>query len=105
MADEAPPLRDSPLLQAALNLSQFHREHEKHYSAAPFEDARWLQRTSRTLKALAERWSRAEVERHPAPSPFAGAPDLNDDARSSPRACCSWKAKANREKSRASSAA
>ena len=79
MADEAPPPRDNPLLQAALNLSQFHREHEKHYSAAPLEDALWLQRTSRTLKALAERWSRAEVERHPAPSPFAGAPDLNDE--------------------------
>ena len=42
MADEAPPPQDNPLLQAALNLSQFHREHEKHYSAAPLEDALWL---------------------------------------------------------------
>jgi hypothetical protein len=79
MPDKPKTPRDSPLLQAVLNLSRFHREHEKHYAAAPLEDALWLQRTSRTFKALAERWSRAEVEPHPAPSPFAGAPDLNDE--------------------------
>jgi hypothetical protein len=61
------------------NLSRFHREHEKYYSEAPLYDAAALQRTSRTLKALAERWS----ERPPATpslgSPFAGATDLNDE--------------------------
>jgi hypothetical protein len=77
MPDQTP--EDNPFLQPVLNLSRFHREHEKHYAAAPLEDALWLQRTSRTLKALAERWSGAEVEPHPGPSPFAGAPDLNDD--------------------------
>src|SRR5215211_6861035 len=70
---------ENPFLQAVLNLSRYHREHEKHYAAAPLEDALWLQRRSRTLKALAERWACAEVEEHPAASPFAGAPDLNDE--------------------------
>jgi hypothetical protein len=34
---------------------------------------------ARTLIALAERWMSVEPAAAPAPSPFAGAPDLNDD--------------------------
>ena len=68
-----------PLLSMVLNLSQYHREHEKFYSESPLHDAITLQRDSRALKALAERWSVATPEGHPSPSPFAGAPDLNDD--------------------------
>ena len=68
-----------PLLESALNLSRFHREHEKYYSAAPLEDAIGLQRTSQALMALAERWSRVEVAGRSAASPFAGAEDLNDE--------------------------
>lgn len=68
-----------PLLEAVENLSRFHREHEKHYSSEPLEEALRLQRFSRTLKALAERWQIAEPSAHPAPSPFAGAEDLNDE--------------------------
>lgn len=68
-----------PLLEAMRNLSRFHREHEKHYSAEPLEESLRLQRLSRTLKALAERWQDAEPTEHPAPSPFAGAEDLNDE--------------------------
>ena len=67
------------LLAVARNLSQYHREHEKYYSEAPLTDAISLQRTARTLIALAERWTSAEPAAAPAPSPFAGAPDLNDD--------------------------
>ena len=63
----------------AKNLSQYHREHEKYYSEAPLTDAISLQRTARTLIALAERWTSAEPAAAPAPSPFAGAADLNDD--------------------------
>jgi hypothetical protein len=70
---------DDPLMEAVRNLSHFHREHEKHYSAEPLETALRLQRFSRTLKALAERWRTAEPSEHPAPSPFAGAEDLNDE--------------------------
>ena len=68
-----------PLLSMVLNLSQYHREHEKFYSESPLHDAITLQRDSRALKALAERWTVATPEGHPSPSPFAGAPDLNDD--------------------------
>ena len=67
------------LLAVAANLSQYHREHEKYYSEAPLTGAIALQRTARTLIALAERWASAEPAAAPAPSPFAGAPDLNDD--------------------------
>jgi hypothetical protein len=67
------------LLAVAANLSQYHREHEKYYSEAPFTDAISLQRTARTLIALAERWASVEAAAEPVPSPFAGAPDLNDD--------------------------
>ena len=67
------------LLAVAKNLSQYHREHEKYYSEAPLTDAISLQRTARTLIALAERWTAAEPAAAPVPSPFAGTPDLNDE--------------------------
>lgn len=67
------------MLAAARNLSQYHREHEKYYSEAPLIEAISLQRIARTLIALAERWASAEPAAVPGPSPFAGAPDLNDD--------------------------
>ena len=72
-------LRRDGLLRIVSNLSQYHREHEKYYSEAPLVDAISLQRTARTLIALAERWSTAEPSAAPVPSPFAGAPDLNDE--------------------------
>lgn len=67
------------LLAVVKNLSRYHREHEKYYSEAPLADAIALQRTARTLIALAERWTSIEPAAEPGPSPFAGAPDLNDD--------------------------
>jgi hypothetical protein len=67
------------LLGVARNLARYHREHEKYYSEAPLADAIKLQRTARTLIALAERWSAAEPAIAPVGSPFAGAPDLNDE--------------------------
>jgi heme oxygenase len=67
------------LLTVVKNLSHYHREHEKYYSEAPLTDALSLQRTARTLIALAERWTSAEPLAEPVPSPYAGTPDLNDD--------------------------
>jgi hypothetical protein len=67
------------LLAIAANLSRYHREHEKYYSEAPLTDAISLQRAARSLIALAERWTKAEPVVEPAPSPFAGATDLNDE--------------------------
>lgn len=74
-----PGARSDGLLAVAANLSRYHREHEKYYSEASLTDALSLQRAARTLIALAERWTTAEPVAAPAPSPFAGAPDLNDD--------------------------
>lgn len=68
----------SPLLHAVLNLSHYHREHEKFYASAPREEALTLQRSARTLHALADRWSTAAPSTEAALSPFAGADDLND---------------------------
>jgi len=68
------------LLEAITNLAAFHRDHEKFYSTAPREQAVALQRHTRTLQALADRWSTVEPA-HPTPfSPFEGAEDLNDPA-------------------------
>jgi heme oxygenase len=78
LGQHQPSAESDGLLAVVKNLSHYHREHEKYYSEAPLADAISLQRTARTLIALAERWTSVEpVE--PAPSPYAGTPDLNDD--------------------------
>ena len=77
-AEHAGTGRDG-LLAVIANLSKYHREHEKYYSEAPLADAIALQRSSRTLIALAERWATVEPTTDPVRSPFAGAPDLNDE--------------------------
>ena len=46
-----------PLLDTILNLSQFHREHEKFYAQEPRAQAVTLQRHARAIQALADRWS------------------------------------------------
>jgi hypothetical protein len=66
------------LLDAVLNLSQFHREHEKFYGQEPRAHAVTLQRHARTLQALADRWSKVAPEAQVALSPFEGSHDLND---------------------------
>ena len=76
----AAPTAGEPLLDAALNLSRFHKEHERFYASSPLETALRLQRHARTLQALADRWSTAEPSTHRAPSPYAGAEDLNSEA-------------------------
>jgi hypothetical protein len=67
----------SPLLTAIMNLSKYHREHEKYYASAPREQAVVLQRHARSLLALADRWSTTPPTPRAASSPFEGAPDLN----------------------------
>lgn len=67
----------APLLTAMLNMSAFHREHEKFYSTSPREQAVVLQRHSRTLLALADRWTTTPPEHPSLFSPYEGSPDLN----------------------------
>jgi hypothetical protein len=68
------------LFETMLNLSRYHREHEKFYAQAPLESAMTLQRASRTLKTLAERWSSIEPAEQPVRNPYAGCEDLNETA-------------------------
>jgi hypothetical protein len=68
---------ESPLLHAVLNLAAFHRDHEKYYASAPREQAVLIQRHTRTLQALADRWSSAEASTRQPFSPYEGAEDLN----------------------------
>ena len=65
------------LLEAVLNLSHFHREHEKYYAQEPRANAVTLQRHARSLQALADRWS-TEPSSQEALNPFEGSQDLND---------------------------
>jgi hypothetical protein len=67
----------NPLLIAVLNMSKYHRDHEKFYSTSPREQAIVLQRHARTLQALADRWSVAEPAKRQALSPYEAAEDLN----------------------------
>jgi hypothetical protein len=69
----------SPLLRAIVNLSTFHREHEKFYASAPRELAVRLQRSARTLQALADAWSSATASTTTPFSPYEGAEDLNSE--------------------------
>ena len=70
----------SALLHAILNLSRFHREHEKFYASAPRQQAVMLQGHGRTLCALADRWEAVAPAIQEVFSPFEGAEDLNDTA-------------------------
>jgi len=63
-----------------LNMTAFHREHEKFYATAPREQAVTLQRHSRTLQALADQWTTTTPSTAAAFSPYEGAPDLNAPA-------------------------
>lgn len=69
-----------PTLDALANLARFHREHEKYYAIAPLRQAEDVLRASRTLKALADRWSSLEVSAEPATDApaYSGCDDLND---------------------------
>jgi hypothetical protein len=70
----------TPLLEAMMNLTRFHREHEKFYASSPREFAVTLQRHARTLQALADQWSVAEASSRAVLSPYEGAEDLNAPA-------------------------
>jgi hypothetical protein len=78
MSDDQPSSR--PLLEAMLNLSRTHREHEQFYASAPRETAVQLQRHARTLQALADRWAIATPSTRSVLSPYEGADDLNSAA-------------------------
>ena len=81
MAQEGSARPDvTAVLTSLLNLTAFHREHEQFYSTSPREQSVVLQRHSRTLHALADRWATTEPAPRHALNPFEGASDLNAPA-------------------------
>jgi hypothetical protein len=74
------PPTEAPLWEAILNLSHYHREHERFYSSSPLETAVRLQRHARTLQALADRWGEVVPVTRTAVNPYEGAEDLNSEA-------------------------
>jgi len=80
MSAHTAPLENSPMLRAILNLSKFHREHEKFYASSPRELAVALQRHARSLQALADQWTASEPSVPEPFSPYEGAEDLNSAA-------------------------
>ena len=68
-------------LEMQLNLSTYHREHEKFYAQNPLQSAIALQQASRVLLTLADRWQVVEAKPPPPGSfPYLGCEDLNETA-------------------------
>jgi hypothetical protein len=80
MTDTTDTRLDTPLLEAMMNLTRFHREHEQFYASSPREVAVMLQRHARTLRSLADRWLATEPSTRTVLSPYEGAEDLNSPA-------------------------
>jgi hypothetical protein len=68
----------NPALETMLNMSKFHREHEKFYGKSPLEDAIRLQEASIALKTLADRWTHTEPSAGSNGNPYRGCEDLNE---------------------------
>jgi hypothetical protein len=65
-------------VKAILNLSKFHREHEKFYAQNPLEQANKLHFISRALTTLADRWSQVKAGQGEKGNPYIGCEDLNE---------------------------
>ena len=78
MTTNTQPSGCSPLLKAILNLSKFHRDHEKFYASAPREVAIRQHRHAGALQALADQWTTAKAADATPLSPYEGAEDLNN---------------------------
>jgi hypothetical protein len=68
------------LLEVILNLSKYHREHEKFYAQSPLQNAIELHEASRVLKTLADRWAHVKAADPIQGNPYAGCEDLNETA-------------------------
>jgi len=66
------------LLDTNLNLSRYHREHEKYYALSPLDHAILLQKSSLVLKTLADRWINANLSDEKNCNRYMGCLDLNE---------------------------
>jgi hypothetical protein len=69
---------ENKFVKTILNLSKYHREHEKFYAQNPLEQANKLQFIARTLTTLADRWSQLEAGQTEKGNPYMGCEDLNE---------------------------
>jgi hypothetical protein len=69
-------------IDAILNQSMYHREHERFYAQSPLQQSVKLQQASGILKTLANLWSNVQVQNDPKIrlNPYAGCDDLNEPA-------------------------
>jgi len=67
-------------LDVILNLSRYHREHEKYYAQVPLRNALALQQASRVLKALADRWRTVQAAVPHGGNRYMDCDDLNEPA-------------------------
>jgi hypothetical protein len=63
-----------------LNLSKFHREHEKYYAWSPLKKSVELQKSSQVLKTLADRWKDVVIKEPNKGNPYIGCEDLNESS-------------------------
>jgi hypothetical protein len=68
------------LIEAMLNLSRYHQQHEKFYAQTPLQQAIAMQQASRVLKTFADRWDKTEPQEARQGNPFLGCEDLNEPA-------------------------
>ena len=68
-----------PCCRAIVNLSTFHREHEKFYAWRHVSWPSACQRSARTLQALADSWSSATASTTTPFSSYEGAEDLDSE--------------------------
>jgi hypothetical protein len=71
---------DSKFYKDILNLSKFHREHEKYYAWAPLKQSVELQKFSQVLKTLADRWKDIDIKESEKSNPYIGCEDLNESS-------------------------
>jgi hypothetical protein len=61
-----------------LNLSKYHREHEKYYAWEPLEKSKTLQKISIVMKTLADKWKNQNIDSTKKGNPYMGCEDLNE---------------------------
>ena len=68
------------LLDAVLNLTRYHREHEKYYAQAPLQTAVKLHDASKVLLTFADRWADVEPLEGTPQGRYVACEDLNEKA-------------------------
>lgn len=71
-------IKQDDFYKTILNLSKYHREHEKYYAWEPIEKSIKLQQTSMVIKTLADRWKNQNIDTPKQGNPYHGCEDLNE---------------------------